>query len=83
MADQAMHDLDYKAQLEQSAHAHSNAIELAELNKEIEKGMTAMRKWHIDDEKGSEFRRQTWRDELNDIRQPRPITVFTVSYRAC
>ena len=44
VADKAMHDLDYKARLERSsAHAHSNAIELAELDMEIEKGMTAMR----------------------------------------
>lgn len=46
MADKAMHDLDYKAQLERSAYDHNKTIELAELNREVEKSMTAFRKRH-------------------------------------
>ena len=47
MAEKATHDLDYKAQLERSAYDHNQSIELAELNMEVEKSMTAFRKRHL------------------------------------
>lgn len=51
MAEKAMHDRDYRAQLERSAYGHDKPTHLSELNAGIEKGMAALRQKHINDEK--------------------------------
>ena len=65
MAEKAMQDLEYKAQLERSIYDHDKPTELAELNIEIEKGMTALRRRHMDNEKEAweRFRLRKFFDE--------------------
>ena len=69
MAEKAMHNQDYRAQLERSAYGRDNPTELSELNVEIEKSMAVLRQKHIDDEAKAwrKFRRQVFKvdEDLN------------------
>ena len=60
MAEKAMHDRDYSAQLERSAYGHDQPKELSELNAGIEESMAVLRRKHLNDkvEAWEEFRRQ-------------------------
>ncbi|KAF6237104.1 hypothetical protein HO173_004572 [Letharia columbiana] len=63
MAENAMHDGDYRAQLERSAYGHDKPIELSKLNGEIENGMAALGQKHINDEEEAwiQFCRQVFK----------------------
>ena len=64
MAEKAMHDRDYRAQLERSAYGHDKPKELSELNAGIEKGMAVLRQKHMNDEE--EYRREVCK--VNGVR---------------
>ena len=57
MADQAMQNRDYKAQLERSAYSQDKPEELSELNVWIEKDMAALRHKHLIIQRGLYLRR--------------------------
>ena len=67
MADKAMYDLDYKAQLERSACGHNQPIELAKLNMEIEKSMVVFRMRHIRDKIVAWKRHSAWADSDDEF----------------
>lgn len=80
MADKAMHDPDYKAQLEQSAHAHGNTFGLALLNRKIEHNMITLRTQHMTGERCNFRRRPTFDpDGYTDIAKAHQELGFIVS----
>lgn len=66
MAEKAMHNQDYTAQLERSAYGRDNPAGLSELNVEIEKSMAVLRQKYIEAEAWRKFRRRAFKvDDLN------------------
>lgn len=63
MAEKAMHDRDYRTQLERAAYGHGKPKEFSGPSAEIKKSMAAIRPKHMNDEKkaGEELHRPVYK----------------------